>query len=118
MTNSTDLNNMLSNTENIVRSFDYSALTSVFYSNSAASQSIQAIPDLRSAGTQTIVNNLEKGIQTIVNPELRVSANLIDFGTQTDFYLHNSVQTMTEYVNTGGIIYSNCMTNETVNSIV
>jgi hypothetical protein len=118
MTNPTDLNNMLSNTENIVRTFDYSALTSVFYSNSAASQSIQAIPDLRSAGMQTIVNNLEKGIQTIVNPELRVSTNLIDFGTQTDFYVHNSVQTMTEYVNTGAMICSNCMANETVNSII
>jgi hypothetical protein len=107
MTNPADLNNILSNTENIIRNFNYSDLTSVFFTNSAASQSIQATPDLQSTAVQTLVTSLDPALQAMINPELKVSADLVDFGTiatQTSpivNHIDRFVQTMSEYVDTG-----------------
>lgn len=89
----------------VFRNIDLSDLGSVFISD--ASASIQAVPELKSTGVQTLVTNLDQGLQTMINPGLKVNADLTEFGiisTQTSpikELTDNSVQTLVKMLDKG-----------------
>jgi hypothetical protein len=72
------------------------------------SQSVQATPDLNDKGVQTLISNLNQGLEGIDNVDLRVSADILEFGTDnihtspiTTELIDNSVQTLVQYVDQG-----------------
>lgn len=63
----------------IFRNINMSDLGSVFFSNTSGS--IQAVPEVKSAGVQTLFDNVSQGTQTIINSDLAKRADLVEFGT-------------------------------------
>lgn len=67
----------VSNTSSILKQVDLS----VFGNISCSSKSVQAIPEIKSEGVQTLISNLDQGIR--INPDLLVRADLTEFGTHS-----------------------------------
>jgi hypothetical protein len=73
------------------------------------SNSVQAIPELKDTGVQTLLSSFNQGLETIIsNSDLRINADILEFGfgdTQASSIIREltdkSLQTSVELINKG-----------------
>lgn len=72
---------------------------------SVTSKSTQTIAEFKDVNVQTLFSNVDLGLQNMVNPTLKISADLVEFGVINNTTITNSpvqtlIQTLEKGVNT------------------
>ncbi len=90
----------------ILRSVDLSEISNSY--TSVTSNLVQAVPEYKDIVVQTLFSSLDRGFQAMINPELRVSADLVEFGTAniqtspiTKELADSAVQTLVQVLDKG-----------------